>query len=145
MSNVKSQTNKKTAIFLKRSGFGERLRIIRGDRSRETFAQLLEVSASAINNYENEKRFPTVDFLYKLYILEGVLPNYLVAGYGKPYEEDAKREEVVPDLYHERTIINNVLSQHMLDLTDKQVDAMVEIIKEELERKIVGIAEAIVK
>lgn len=37
---------------------GERLTALRGDRSREAIAEALDVSASAIQMYENGKRIP---------------------------------------------------------------------------------------
>lgn len=106
---------------------------------------MLSVSSSAINNYENEVRSPTVDFLYLLYIHEGVMPNWIMLGCGNIYEEDCPREELIPELYHERSIVNKIIEGLHLEseITSKQRDAIVEIIKEELKKKVTAIVQAI--
>ena len=45
---------------------GERLRMLRGDRSREQVAVAIGVTAQAVFNYENGTRIPTDDLKMKI-------------------------------------------------------------------------------
>ena len=142
MSNEQSQKNKENELRLV-SGFGERLRIIRGENSREAFAQRLGISSSALNNYESEKRIPDLVFVNKMYVLEGVMPNWLVLGYGKPYDKDGDRGDLIPQLYNERIIVDKIIAEEHANINIKQRDAIVEIIKEEIRKKVQGIVSAL--
>ena len=142
MSNEQSQKNKDIELRLY-SGFGERLRIIRGENSREAFAQRLGISSSALNNYESEKRIPDLVFAKKIYVLEGVMPNWLVLGYGKPYAKDGDRDDLIPPLYNERIIVDKIIAEEHASINIKQRDAIVEIIKEEIRKKVQGIVSAL--
>lgn len=143
MSIEQTQKDIYSRLRSNKSGFGERLKLIRGKRSRETFAQLMEVSSSAINNYENETRLPSIDFLRVLYLRESVLPNWIVLGWGKPYDTAAPLEEVIPAIYSEKTLVESVLEEMAIELTDTQKNALVAIVKEDIRKKIAAIAGAI--
>ena len=48
------------------------------------------------------------------------MPNWIILGYGPLYSKDAKREELIPGLYVERTFVNKIIGEMHISLTGKQ-------------------------
>ncbi|HHB9431400.1 TPA: helix-turn-helix domain-containing protein [Stenotrophomonas maltophilia] len=61
---------------------GERLRLIRGDRSQKDFAELLGIGRTTLIRYEAGTRPIDVELLVKLNLLFGVQPLWLLTGAG---------------------------------------------------------------
>lgn len=59
---------------------GAEIRRIRGDRSQQEFADLLQVGRTTIIRYEGNERTPDAEFLFKLNLLFGVDPSRVVLG-----------------------------------------------------------------
>lgn len=68
-------------------GIGERLGELRGQNSRDTFAEKLGVHKNTIGNYERGDRQPEITFLQSLHERLDVNLNWLLTGDGAPYEE----------------------------------------------------------
>ncbi len=61
---------------------GERLRLIRGDRSQKDFAELLGIGRTTLIRYEAGTRPVEVELLVKLNLLFGTQPLWLLTGMG---------------------------------------------------------------
>ncbi|MBH1577325.1 helix-turn-helix transcriptional regulator [Stenotrophomonas maltophilia] len=61
---------------------GERLRLIRGDRSQKDFAELLGIGRTTLIRYEAGTRPIDVELLVKLNLLFGTQPLWLLTGAG---------------------------------------------------------------
>lgn len=63
---------------------GERIKLIRGDVSRDKFAPRLKVSKNTLVNYETDVRIPDAVFLNKLLDLyPDISPTWLLTGQGE--------------------------------------------------------------
>ncbi|MEW6595692.1 MAG: S24 family peptidase [Thermodesulfobacteriota bacterium] len=72
---------------------GERIKIIRGDTSREKFAPLLGVSKNTIVNYETDARTPDTNFVVRLLELyPDTNPTWLLTGDGPRHIESRHRD-----------------------------------------------------
>ncbi len=65
---------------------GERLRLIRGDRSQKDFAELLGIGRTTLIRYEAGARPIDVELLVKLNLLFGTQPLWLLTGAGASEE-----------------------------------------------------------
>ena len=75
---------------LKGQTIGQRIRFIRGGRSREELAKRYEISVSQLKRYELGKGRPPDDFLRKFYHREGLSYSWLEYGDGPVYHFQAQ-------------------------------------------------------
>lgn len=66
---------------------GKRIAFIRGETKSKDFAMSLGVHPNSITNYENDKRFPDLNFLALLVEDYGVNLNWLLTGDGNVYAD----------------------------------------------------------
>ncbi|MBQ7915372.1 MAG: helix-turn-helix transcriptional regulator [Firmicutes bacterium] len=95
----------------------ERIRLLREHfgYSQKYAAEQLNISPQAYSHYENNRRIPDVDMLYKLSIFYGVSMEFLVTG---------QKEELTP--------IQALLKRDVQSLTDQEISQLrifVEFIK----------------
>jgi transcriptional regulator with XRE-family HTH domain len=69
---------------------GAEIKRIRGERSQQEFADLLEVGRTTIIRYESNERMPDAEFLFKLNLLFGVDPTRVVLGRDSVHIQDQK-------------------------------------------------------
>lgn len=69
---------------------GAEIKRIRGNRSQQEFADLLQVGRTTIIRYENNERMPDTEFLFKLNLLFGVDPTRVVLGRDSVHIHDPK-------------------------------------------------------
>lgn len=74
---------------------GAEIKRIRGSRSQQEFADLLEVGRTTIIRYENNERTPDAEFLFKLNLIFGVDPSRVVLGRDSVNIRDPKEVEVL--------------------------------------------------
>lgn len=66
-------------------GFPERLRELRGNRSREDFADFLGINPRSLINYESGQRVPKADILKLICSRAGVSSDWLLSGEEQPF------------------------------------------------------------
>lgn len=62
---------------VKKTGVGQKLKDLRGDRSRDSVAAVVGISSSALGMYENNLRMPRDDIKKKLADFYGVTVQHL--------------------------------------------------------------------
>jgi transcriptional regulator with XRE-family HTH domain len=72
--------------------FGVRLKEIRGEDPRPTFAQKIGVSKNTLARYETAERAADLAFIYRVCEIERVQPSWLISGVG-PMRADTKHAE----------------------------------------------------
>lgn len=70
------------------SGIGERIRLVRGRRSRDEFSTTVGVSKNTLMRYERGERRPDCDFLFRLCRRYGIDSGWLLLGEGAMYAGD---------------------------------------------------------
>lgn len=60
------------------TGFGDRLKVARGNESQASFAKKLGISQVAYSRYESDQREPSLDCLYQIGMLTGVSADWLL-------------------------------------------------------------------
>lgn len=129
-------------------GIGARIREVRGRRSQQEFADILDVSKGAISSYENERQIPGALFLYAVCDQFHVEPRWLLRGEGPIYDNkfvssrsDEMRNNILMD-EHENKIMS---LEHELAIANERLkytqemyhDAKTTIIELKEELKIV--------
>lgn len=62
------------------TSIGSRIRNIRGNESRASFAEKLNIGTATLQRYEGDERSPDIEFLTKLQTITGYSLDYLVYG-----------------------------------------------------------------
>ena len=68
--------------------FGERIRYIRGNLSRENFGYMLDVHRNTVQAWECNEIMPRGGIIKALFMLFNVNINWLLSGKGEPYLEN---------------------------------------------------------
>ncbi|MFA7074907.1 MAG: helix-turn-helix domain-containing protein [Endomicrobiaceae bacterium] len=76
--------------------FGVKVKLIRKKlkKSQKEFSDFLEVSQSAISNYEKNERTPSADFLNKLAEKCNINMNWFLTGKGEMFQTDIANQEL---------------------------------------------------
>lgn len=66
---------------------GEKIKYIRHDKglTQAEFGENIGLSKQAVSNVENNLSNPSIDFLSKLIVYYNINSNWLIAGFGEPY------------------------------------------------------------
>lgn len=88
----KYKEDKKYKVLTVRT-LGERLRELRGANSTANFAEKINVSAGALNNYENDKTEPNLSTLIQISELYKVRMEWLALGKEPKYINEKRNEE----------------------------------------------------
>ena len=65
--------------------FGDRIKFIRGDLSRNTFGSLIRAHRNAVLSWENEECMPNGEYLKAIHEILNVNLNWLITGIGQPF------------------------------------------------------------
>lgn len=71
----------------KNGTLGERLKLVRGSITQESFSATLQVNKRTLINYEQGVRTPDAEFIRLLCVLYGVNSNWLILGEGEMFSE----------------------------------------------------------
>ncbi len=134
----------------------ERIKKVRGEISREEFAQLIGVHVNTVGRYERGESEPDISIASKICREFDVNPHWLMLGEG-PYGL-SHNDEGVPsfyekeglgyraytpldkDIYFIESIVGFTLKQKHIDVTDKQISAIANLYYEEMKSRITAIA-----
>ena len=78
---------------------GDRIRMVRGGKSRDYFAKLINTSTASLQRYENGKRTPDLKFIQSLVQKTGLLETWLLTGEGPMYAT-APKGDATPQPHH---------------------------------------------
>ena len=69
---------------------GKRIRVVRGRRSQNVFANFLGISKGALVNYEHDRSSPNAEILMTICLLEHIEIKWLLTGEGPRYQGGAE-------------------------------------------------------
>lgn len=97
---------------------GAELKRIRGDRTQQEFADLLDVGRNTVARYETNERIPDAEFLFKLNLLFGIDPSQVILG-RKSGQLMGERETKLLDDYQGASEEDKRTIERMADLAAK--------------------------
>lgn len=128
-------------------GLGNRIRQLRGNKSQQNYAKLLNISPRALFSYEVEDRIPGADLVVRICANSGASFKWLLTGEGPMFESDAKNttasKGVIINIDPAVQLVNEALEETGMELNEIQKKAIVDIVREELLSKTKKIAQAI--
>jgi transcriptional regulator with XRE-family HTH domain len=90
------------------SGFGARLRQVRGEMSQAEFAELVGANRQQVTNWENERSEPSIEKLAAIGLKTGYADKWLLTGEGPPTVKEAME----------------VLGRSLLRVTEEQMEML---------------------
>lgn len=138
------------------SSLAERLKSVRGELSREEFAQAIGVHVNTVGRYERGESEPDISIASKICREFDVSPHWLMLGEGPQglshshdgvptfYEKDGLGHRVyIPidkDIEFIEAIIDFTLKENDMELSKKEVSAIANLYYEEMKNRILAIA-----
>lgn len=138
------------------SSLAERLKSVRGELSREEFAQAIGVHVNTVGRYERGESEPDISIASKICREFDVSPHWLMLGEGPQglslshdgvptfYEKDGLGYRVyIPidkDIEFIEAIIDFTLKENDMELSKKEVSAIANLYYEEMKNRILAIA-----
>lgn len=119
------------------SVFSERLRLIRGKKSRAEFSKITGISERALVNYEHGITSPNIEVAAKICLECNISPQWLLLGEGTMSAGDSTNKTKVATVIHFDPAVQLVVDAAKevgIKLSKKQQDAVVKIVKEELQQ-----------
>jgi len=121
---------------------GDRLKQLRGGKSREEFAQKYGIHPNTLARWEKGTRSPDLDFVIAICADMHVEPRWLLFGEDQLHGECSGRSDII---YIDPAVqlIDEALKDTGIIINKKQKMAVIELIREELKQKAVNMLKAI--
>ena len=132
----------------------ERIKTVRGNMSREEFAQLIGVHVNTVGRYERGESEPDISIASKICSAFDTNPHWLMLGEGPQgpelshdgvpifYEKDGVgyRQYIGDDIKFIEVIIEYTLQRNHIELSKKEITAVANLYYEEMKNRIIAIA-----
>lgn len=109
-----------------------------------SFSARCGVSKSALTYYRDGTRLPQADFLQALCNGFNVNPAWLLMGWGEPYAEVTDATAELLYIHPAVQIVEVAVQEAGIELNERQKEAIVQLVKEEMNKQAKGVAKRFV-